>query len=181
MLTREYFDVVICGAGPAGSTCALALGNSGLKVALVDKSRFPRDKICGDAVAAYVPKVLSALNPKYADALRKFTDKQEVNSVRIVAPNQKVLDIKFHENGFISTRLNLDNFLFEQACQFSQVKVFLDTPITNVETHEHGVTVSAGENIRFESQLVIGCDGAQSMVNKKLTNTKLYISPSTQS
>ena len=71
----------------------MALGNSGLKVALVDKSRFPRDKICGDAVAAYVPKVLSAINPKYADALRKFTDKQEVNSVRIVAPNQKALDI----------------------------------------------------------------------------------------
>ena len=173
MHTTEYFDVVICGAGPAGSTCALALGNSGLRVALVDKSNFPRDKICGDAVAAYVPKVLSTINPKYADALRKFTDKQEVNSVRIVAPNQNKIDIKFSENGFISTRLNFDNFLFEQASQLPQMKVFLDTPITNVEIHEHVVTVSAGENLRFESQLVIGCDGAQSMVNKKLTNTKI--------
>ncbi len=173
MHTTEYFDVVICGAGPAGSTCALALGNSGLRVALVDKSNFPRDKICGDAVAAYVPKVLSTINPKYADALRKFTDKQEVNSVRIVAPNQNKIDIKFSENGFISTRLNFDNFLFEQASQLPQMKVFLDTPITNVEIHEHVVTVSAGENLRFESQLVIGCDGAQSIVNKKLTNTKI--------
>ncbi len=47
----EQFDVIICGAGPAGTTCALALGNTGLKVALVDKSNFPRDKVCGDGVA----------------------------------------------------------------------------------------------------------------------------------
>ncbi len=173
MITTEHFDVVICGAGPAGSTCALALGNSGLKVALVDKSKFPRDKICGDAVAAYVPKVLNAINPKYADALRKFTDKEQVNSVRIVAPNQKVLDIKFSESGFISTRVNFDNFLFEQASQLPQVKVFLETPINNVETHEHGVTVSAGENLKFESKLVIGCDGAHSIVSKKLTDIKV--------
>ena len=53
------------------------------------------------------------------------------------------------------------------------MKVFLDTQITNLEIHEHGVTVSAGENLRFESRLVIGCDGAQSMVNKKLTNTRV--------
>ena len=71
----EKFDVIICGAGPAGSTCALALGSSGLKVALVDKSNFPRDKICGDAIAAYVPKVLNAINPDYSKALADFAEK----------------------------------------------------------------------------------------------------------
>ena len=93
----EIFDVVICGAGPAGSTCALALGASGLKVALIDQSHFPREKICGDAVAAYVPKVLSSIHPKYAEALEQFSDKVIVNSYRIVAPNEKHVDFTFPE------------------------------------------------------------------------------------
>ena len=78
----EKFDVIICGAGPAGTTCALALGNSGLKVALVDKSNFPRDKTCGDAIAAYAPKVLNTINPVYAKALLDFTAKEKINQFK---------------------------------------------------------------------------------------------------
>ena len=64
----KQFDVIICGGGPSGSTCALALANSGLKVAVIEKASFPRGKVCGDAIAAYVPKVLKAIHPKYEEA-----------------------------------------------------------------------------------------------------------------
>jgi len=40
------YDVLIVGAGPAGASCAWRLKRAGLSVALVDKSRFPRDKVC---------------------------------------------------------------------------------------------------------------------------------------
>jgi menaquinone-9 beta-reductase len=46
----KQYDVVIVGAGPAGSSSAIALGRLGYKVALIDKSRFPREKLCGDFV-----------------------------------------------------------------------------------------------------------------------------------
>ena len=39
-------DVLIAGGGPAGSTCAWALGQAGLDVVIVDKATFPRDKVC---------------------------------------------------------------------------------------------------------------------------------------
>ncbi|MFN7372987.1 MAG: FAD-dependent oxidoreductase, partial [Cyclobacteriaceae bacterium] len=58
-MNRIILDVAIVGAGPAGCTAALALTDSGLRVGLIDQARFPRDKTCGDAVAAYVPKVLA--------------------------------------------------------------------------------------------------------------------------
>ena len=45
----QEFDVIICGAGTAGTTCALGLFDAGLRVALLDKESFPREKICGDA------------------------------------------------------------------------------------------------------------------------------------
>jgi len=44
------YDVCVVGAGPAGSTCAFYLARQGRRVLLVDRHRFPRDKICGDAV-----------------------------------------------------------------------------------------------------------------------------------
>ena len=69
------FDVLISGAGPAGCTAALALGSSGLKVALLEKDMFPREKVCGDAIPAYVPKVLTTINPDYARAFEGLNGK----------------------------------------------------------------------------------------------------------
>ena len=53
------FDVLVIGAGPAGSVAALVLAHGGAHVALVDKSRFPRDKACGDLVG---PRGVQLLN-----------------------------------------------------------------------------------------------------------------------
>jgi len=58
--TEEFHDVAIVGAGPSGSSLAwyLKKGNSALKVLLLEKKKFPRDKYCGDAVALVAQKHL---------------------------------------------------------------------------------------------------------------------------
>jgi len=84
-MTSE-FDVIISGAGPAGCTAALALGSSGLRVALIEKERFPREKICGDAIPAYVPKVLNTINPEYGKAFEELSEKEKISVCRIIAP-----------------------------------------------------------------------------------------------
>lgn len=48
--SSEFYDAVIVGAGPAGASAAYYLAKDGKKVLLLDKKKFPRDKICGDAV-----------------------------------------------------------------------------------------------------------------------------------
>src|ERR1041385_2936405 len=50
--TNGPVDVCIIGAGPAGSTCAFYLARQGVNVLLLDKEKFPRDKLCGDAVCS---------------------------------------------------------------------------------------------------------------------------------
>jgi len=168
----EYYDVVICGAGPAGATCALALGRSGLKVALIDKEDFPRDKICGDAVAAYVPKVLATIDPSYALAMERLSEKEKVSCLRIVAPNEKILDLHFPEQGCISMRMHFDQFLLGLCRELSNVKIILKTPVEDIVEHQEGITIQTADN-RIETKLVIGCDGAHSIVKKKLTSDKM--------
>jgi len=50
--SREKFDAVIIGAGPAGSAAAILLARAGWSVALVERQRFPRRKVCGECLAA---------------------------------------------------------------------------------------------------------------------------------
>ena len=52
MTADRTYDVCIVGAGPAGSACAFYLAEQGVKVLLLEKERFPRDKLCGDAVCS---------------------------------------------------------------------------------------------------------------------------------
>lgn len=168
-MTSE-FDVIITGAGPAGCTAALALGSSGLKVALIEKEKLPREKVCGDAIPAYVPKVLNTINPGYANAFLKLNEKTEVDTCRFVAPDRKTLDVKFPESGFTCKRLIFDNFLFQLVSQLSNVTVFPDNIVTDIRISEDHILISTGTNLSLIAQLVIGCDGSNSTIRKKLAD-----------
>src|SRR5690349_19116062 len=48
MFQEARYDVIIAGAGPAGASCAAFCARRGMRVALLDRARFPRDKVCGD-------------------------------------------------------------------------------------------------------------------------------------
>jgi geranylgeranyl reductase family protein len=166
------FDVIILGAGPAGSTCALALSKSKLRVALLEKNTFPRQKTCGDAVAAYVPKVLGTIDPGLQRQFESFAEKLPVNSCRLFAPNEKYFDLRFEKTGFISRRLDFDNFLFEQVVATNNIAVFENHQITDVSISAHGVNVMTSDNKTFRGKLVIGCDGAHSVINRRITGTR---------
>src|SRR5437667_1293364 len=46
----ETFDVAIVGGGPAGSTCAAFCAAAGLRTLLIEREKFPREKVCGDCI-----------------------------------------------------------------------------------------------------------------------------------
>jgi len=62
----DAYDVVIVGGGPAGSSCAWRLRNSGLRVAILDKQTFPRDKVCGGWITPAVLQELEIDPTEYA-------------------------------------------------------------------------------------------------------------------
>lgn len=63
----ETVDVVVVGAGPAGTAAAITAVERGLSVVCVDKARFPRDKTCGDGLTANALRLLETLGVTPAD------------------------------------------------------------------------------------------------------------------
>jgi geranylgeranyl reductase family protein len=171
--TTNTFDIIIVGAGPAGTACALALKDSGLKVAVLDKHKFPRDKVCGDAIPSRVPKVLRSIASEIADEIKSFDKKINTRGCKVVAPNLQHVDIFFKLDGYISTRVDFDNKMVEVMKKFSSVTFFEKTSATDVLITEEGVEIKSEKNIFFNSKLVIGCDGAHSVIEKKITATKM--------
>ncbi|HMB90502.1 MAG TPA: geranylgeranyl reductase family protein [Rhodothermales bacterium] len=167
------YDVAIVGAGPAGTTCALAVKGSGLRVAVLDKAVFPRDKVCGDAIPTRVVQVLQDVDPEVAEAFAQFGGKVDINGSRIVAPNQRACELRYSDVGYMSRRIDFDTFLFEQAQARTNTDFFPGTPIRDVVAGEDGVEILAAEGQTFRAKMVVGCDGAHSVVARALTETKV--------
>src|SRR5579864_5665484 len=94
MSVRET-DVLIVGAGPSGSAAALFLSKKGIGSVIVDKEKFPRDKICGDALSGKVIEVLNKLDKSLAEEL--YCDEKNLGSwgVTFVAPGGESLRVPF--------------------------------------------------------------------------------------
>jgi menaquinone-9 beta-reductase len=166
------FDVLISGAGPAGCTAALALRSSGFRVALIEKDKFAREKVCGDAIPAYVPKVLNTINPDYALAFAGLAEKAEADVCRYVGPDRKAIDLKFSEKGFVCRRQIFDNFLFELVSGLSNVTIFQETAVRDITMFKDHVQILAGNDLELTAKLVIGCDGPGSILRKRLAPDK---------
>src|SRR6516165_9531118 len=67
-LPSETADVIVVGAGPAGSSVALRLAQAGLDVLVLEKARFPREKVCGDGLTPRAVKALTGMGIPMAPA-----------------------------------------------------------------------------------------------------------------
>jgi geranylgeranyl reductase family protein len=171
-LSEKRFDVLIIGAGPAGAAAAIELGRSGLAVAVLDKAKFPRDKTCGDALSVDVVNQLSMLAPDLATSFQKFERKVPSYGVTIYSPGHHRVDIPFvykgaKTAGYICTRLDFDNLLFEHLKNFPNVQVFENCKVEIVETQYEKIVVRSSMGI-FNGKMLIGADGAHSIVARKM-------------
>ena len=172
------YDIIIVGAGPAGCACAYQLRNENLKIALIDKSTFPRDKICGDALSADVVNQLYRIDERLGKDFENFSTKIDSHGVRFYAPNGNVLDIDFKNPvhgkaaGYISKRIDFDNFWFSQISNQPNIDIYLNEQITEVTANSSEALVVTSSS-KYEAKMVIGADGAHSVVNKKLGSIKV--------
>ena len=82
----EYYDTIIVGAGPAGSTCAWKLAQMGRSALMLDRSPFPRLKLCAGWVTEEVWRDLQISPAEYPHSLLKLSTRREAIFNRSLRP-----------------------------------------------------------------------------------------------
>lgn len=169
------FDVIIAGAGPSGSAAAIALHGSGLKVALIDKSTFPRDKICGDALSPDVVNQLNKLPLNVGESFKNLEQKIPSNAVRFISPDFSFVDITLHQeglSGYVSARNDFDNFMFQHALQSKEVCAFTGLAIESLTRSAGMVKAKLTNGDEITAPIIVGADGTHSIVKRSFDKNK---------
>jgi geranylgeranyl reductase family protein len=153
----ERIDVLVVGAGPAGSATARHLARAGARVLLVDRARFPRDKPCGGGLTG---RALRHLPCDVEPVVERVVDRMVVR-----ARYRTTVDRRSRGPLIAMTqRRRLDLHLAEQAARAGAE--FRDgAPVSGLELDETGVTATVGGS-RVRAPFLVGADGANGVVAK---------------
>ena len=161
-------DVVIVGAGPAGAVAATVLARAGARVRLLDRARFPRDKLCGDTINPGTLAVLRRLGmaePVETKALR--IDGMVVTGAGVAVEGRYPSGL----HGGALIRRDLDWALLQQAigagARFEPAAAVRRSLVDTGGAHPvvSGVIVSAnGSGRTIRSRVVIAADGRRSTI-----------------
>src|ERR1700716_334826 len=117
----EVVDVAIVGGGPAGSTCAAFCATAGLRTLVLEREKFPREKVCGDCLNPACWPVLRRLG--VADRVRACPHRQIYAVDFIVIGGQQVhVDLPTGDDSEIAIKRSLfDNLLLNRAKELGAV------------------------------------------------------------
>lgn len=174
-LRQEYtdIDVVIAGAGPAGAAAATYLARAGLRVVLLDQSRFPRDKVCGDFVS---PVAIEELRQLGVAGRVEFERANVIDHAAVSLDGRHLLSRSFPGRtnlpryGRVVPRLDLDAWIVD-AARRAGARVTEGARVISYEVEPRSVRVEAvGAEGAFSlrASLLIGADGSSSTVARRL-------------
>ena len=172
-------DVIVVGGGPAGSSTAHSLAREGVDVLLLDRAKFPRDKICAEYLSPQAARILSDMN--VLDEIERSSP-AHLAGMRIRSPNGQIADGEFasthgfrpfRDYGLAVRRIILDAIVLDGA-RAAGARVEEQVRVTDVAKDEtgrvSGVMVSGpdGSSRTLTSRYVIGADGLRSVVGRRL-------------
>lgn len=164
-------DVVIAGAGPAGSMTALQLARAGVAVRIVERSAFPRRKVCGEYLSGGAVAALDRLG-----VLERVRSRASpLRGVRLVTGGLEPVSLAFEHSALASAREDLDAMLLDAALEAGAV---VERARVEELLMENGrcagvfVRTSEGTLEPRRATVVAGADGIGSVVARKLGLTK---------
>jgi menaquinone-9 beta-reductase len=163
-------DVIIVGAGPAGASAAYYLASTGIKVLLLDKASFPREKVAGDIISPGAIKELQGMK------ITSLSEYNKIDRATIYLNGKKLTTGLFPQYPDLTQysqvvpRIVLDNLTLD-AAKNAGVTVMEGFTISGFQVDNDGVTVVGEyqkEKSVLRSRLLIGADGHNSLVARKL-------------
>jgi menaquinone-9 beta-reductase len=158
----EAFDVAIVGGGPAGSSCAAFCVLAGLRAVVLEREKFPREKVCGDCLNPSCWLVLERLG--LAHQVRDLPH-SKLDAVEFIAiDGQKVIvDLPTGNDCELSIKRSLfDNLLLRRARELG-VQVREETTVTALN-HNGDWKIATATGQTFGARSLIGADGRNSTV-----------------
>jgi menaquinone-9 beta-reductase len=181
-------DVIVVGAGPSGSTAAYYLAQAGLNVLLIEKSRFPREKVCGDGLTPRAVKSLVAMGVDVSEEAGWLRNK----GLRVIGGGLR-LELEWPElgnwpgYGLVRTRASLDEQLARRA-QAAGAKLLEGTTVTGPVLDDNGRIVGVettaeveeksksrsrfdnaerlpGSSVTYRARVVVAADGNSSRLS----------------
>lgn len=161
MSSELNYDVVVVGAGPAGSSAAFSAAKNGMRVALIEKEESVAQTVRTSGVT-WIDSIVEFGIPEYCyNPIKNYSFCSPNNQVTISSDTAKaaVLDVR-----------RTYRWLAEKA-QKQDVELFLNTTVTDAVRNSSGIslsTTSAKDEIKFSAKIVIDASGFQSVVAKSL-------------
>lgn len=165
-------DAIVVGAGPGGASTALHLARRGLKVALLEKEEFPRDKVCGDGLTPRATRQLIRLGidtSEEAGWLHNY-------GLRIYGGGRQAFELPWPEladfpsYGLVRPRADFDQLIANHAIQAGATmytSAHVTDPIIDERTDRIvGVTTKDGRT--FRAPMVVAADGNSSRLSIKM-------------
>jgi geranylgeranyl reductase family protein len=169
-------DVIVVGAGPSGATTAYYLAQAGLNVLLLEKARFPREKVCGDGLTPRATKTLIAMGVDTGPGSGWLRNK----GLRVIGAGMR-LELPWPEldsypgYGLVRTRASLDETLARRA-QAAGAKLLEGVTVTGPVLDDAGriVGVTAntddserarGDSTTYRARVIVAADGNSSRLS----------------
>jgi menaquinone-9 beta-reductase len=172
-------DVIVVGAGPGGSATAYHMARHGLRVLMLEKTVFPREKVCGDGLT---PRATRQLIRMGVDTSAKAGWLQN-KGLRVIGGGVRLeLDwpelASFPNYGLVRTRLDFDDLLARRAVEAGallRTGVNVIGPVLTDDGHVIGVRAKAGpgkEPVEYRAPLIVAADGVSGKFPLALGLTK---------
>ncbi len=156
---KQDHDVIVVGAGPAGATLAYELAKRGIGVLVLEKDKQPRYKCCAGGITGKAVKLLDFdISEVVEDVIHEVSFTFNLGSPYLGQHSQPLM--------YTVMRDVFDYVLVKRARQ-SGAEVMDGQEVTKVQMNADWVEISTTDNI-FRSRLVVGADGAYSVVAREL-------------
>ena len=162
-MDQKNYDVIVIGAGPAGSTAAKFITEEGFKVLLIDRAKFPRTKLCGGALTRRIVERF----PYISDNLQNFIN-SEIHGGKIYSPSLKYFaEIESEEPlGYMVLREKFDYELVKLAVK-AGAEFWDEYHISDVIFNKNEVKIRSQSDVEVTCKIIIGADGVRSIIAKK--------------